>query len=65
MASEFSCICLSNSLCILRSISFSSVYVTAHTVVNSVPAAHLARSARHNSFDRFFFAGLWPLHSCL
>ena len=28
-------------------------------------SAHLAKSARHNSVTRFFFAGLWPLHSRL
>ena len=34
-----------------------SIYVTAH-VVNSVPVTHLAKSARHRSLKRFFFAGL-------
>ena len=32
-------------------------------VVNSVPVTHLAKSARHNSRNWFFFAGLWSRHS--
>ena len=37
---------------------FFLIHVAVHTVVNSVPVTHLAKSARHNSHKRFFFAGL-------
>jgi len=35
-----------------------SLFPFLHTVANSVPVAHLAKSARHNSLNRFFFEGL-------
>ena len=33
------------------------IHVTAHCC-QQCPSAHLAKSARHNSITRFFFAGL-------
>ena len=39
-------------------VSFGSFYVSA---LNSVPVAHLAKSARHNSLNRFFFRGVVTL----
>ena len=59
-------ICSSDSLCLIQPfVFFLFVFdVTTHRHQQCV-SAHLANSTSHISFNRLFFAGSWPLHSCL